>query len=311
MVSSASEATGDGDTASDKSGGAKMDSETASGPSGVDGGSGGSGAKLRARIVADSEVELLTRDSQDRRNPQQRTRRTNTVRLPLCYQVALYHVALGTDNAGLQSLIALKTSEQSCDPEQQALIRVSRIYKKCRLCGHQTECSALRNPEDANDPERTASTERPARACSPVRVGLEHQRQSSRSQVGAGKESIAVRDAKVNLPGQERSKTISPLVSENTVTRRVYTGLMMDGVWLSKPIVINSLGTPLCLLHLHSVHHMTLASMKTYLPTQVLSTGRSVVCQRGFQPGFWTGTRSDINQIQHKECCTSCFTSLL
>lgn len=68
MMSSASAAPEDGDTASDKWGGAEMDNDAASGPSGVEGGSGWSGTKLRARIVADSKVELLTEDSHNCRN---------------------------------------------------------------------------------------------------------------------------------------------------------------------------------------------------------------------------------------------------
>ena len=59
---SAREAPGDGDTASDESGGAAMGNETASRPLGVDersGGSGGSVTTHRAKVLADNKVELL------------------------------------------------------------------------------------------------------------------------------------------------------------------------------------------------------------------------------------------------------------
>lgn len=57
---SASEAAGNDDGASGGSGGAGMDKGTASGPPGVDRGSGGNDTKYRARIVVDFKVELLS-----------------------------------------------------------------------------------------------------------------------------------------------------------------------------------------------------------------------------------------------------------
>ena len=57
---SANEAPANDDSAGSRPSGAEMDNNTASGASGVDSGSGGSGMKLLAKIVSGDEVELLS-----------------------------------------------------------------------------------------------------------------------------------------------------------------------------------------------------------------------------------------------------------